>query len=97
MLPWLIMFYQVGTTNRGQGAKTILHGFKFAVAGLWPSAADRCLGGYRYRKQATEDGGSYTMDHSAGVYVFDREGIIRAFLRHDQTPAELAHDITHFY
>lgn len=50
-----------------------------------------------YRKQATEDGGSYTMDHSAGVYVFDREGKIRAFLRHDQTPAELAHDITHFY
>lgn len=50
-----------------------------------------------YRKQPTEDGSSYTMDHSAGVYVFDREGKIRAFLRHDQTPAELAHDITHFY
>ena len=50
-----------------------------------------------YRKQPTADGSSYTMDHSAGVYVFDRKGEIRAFLRHDQTPAELAHDITHFY
>ncbi|WP_328485525.1 SCO family protein [Methylobacillus arboreus] len=50
-----------------------------------------------YAKQQTQDGSSYTVDHSAGVYVFDREGKIRAYLRHDETPEQLAHDITQFF
>lgn len=49
-----------------------------------------------YKKQYVE-GGGYTVDHSAGVYVLDREGHVRAYLRHDETPAQLAEDITHFF
>ncbi|MCB5186701.1 SCO family protein [Methylobacillus caricis] len=50
-----------------------------------------------YVKQVSEDGGAYTVDHSAGVYLFDRNGKIRAYLKHDQSPEQLAHDITQFF
>ncbi|MCB5185072.1 SCO family protein [Methylobacillus gramineus] len=50
-----------------------------------------------YAKQAVEGGGAYTVDHSAGVYLFDRNGKIRAYLKHDQSPEQLAHDITQFF
>ena len=37
--------------------------------------------------------GSYTMDHTAASYVFDRQGKVRLFVRHDKGPAALAHDL----
>jgi protein SCO1/2 len=37
--------------------------------------------------------GSYTVDHTAGSYVFDREGRVRLFLRHGQGPAPIVHDL----
>jgi protein SCO1/2 len=37
--------------------------------------------------------GSYSIDHTAGSYVFDRNGKIRLFLRHGQGPAPIVHDI----
>jgi protein SCO1/2 len=43
----------------------------------------------RCRKQP----GSYTMDHTAGSYVFDPQGHIRLFVKHGQGPQTLAHDI----
>lgn len=49
-----------------------------------------------YKKQSAE-GGGYTVDHSAGVYVLDRGGHVRAYLRHDETPEQLSQDITHFF
>jgi protein SCO1/2 len=35
----------------------------------------------------------YSIDHTAGSYVFDRDGKIRLFVRHGQGPAPLVHDI----
>ena len=36
---------------------------------------------------------SYTLDHTAGSYVFDPQGRIRLFLRQGQPAASVAHDI----
>jgi len=36
---------------------------------------------------------SYTLDHSAGSYVFDPEGHVRLFLRNGASPASIAHDL----
>ncbi|MFZ6766834.1 SCO family protein [Undibacterium sp. Di26W] len=46
-----------------------------------------------YQKVAGKTPGSYTMDHTAGSYVFDPEGRIRLFLRHGQGPEPIAHDL----
>jgi protein SCO1/2 len=46
-----------------------------------------------YAKVPGSDPKSYTIDHSAGTYVFDRDGKLRLFMRHDQTPDEIVHDI----
>jgi protein SCO1/2 len=35
---------------------------------------------------------NYTMDHSAGSYVFDQNGQLRLFIRHGQGPEPIAHD-----
>lgn len=40
---------------------------------------------------ATAD--SYSMDHQAGSYVFDKTGKIRLFIRHDKGAAPLAQDL----
>jgi protein SCO1/2 len=37
--------------------------------------------------------GSYSMDHTAGSYVFDKQGKIRLFLRHGQGPGPIVHDL----
>ncbi len=36
---------------------------------------------------------NYSIDHTAGTYVFDRDGKLRLFVRHGQGPAPLVHDI----
>ncbi|MGH8853890.1 MAG: SCO family protein [Telluria sp.] len=40
-----------------------------------------------------DDPKNYTVDHTAGSYVFDREGKLRLFVRHGQGPGPLAHDL----
>lgn len=37
--------------------------------------------------------GSYTMDHTAGSYVFDPEGRLRLYIKHAQGPEILAKDL----
>jgi protein SCO1/2 len=37
--------------------------------------------------------GSYTIDHTAGSYVFDPQGRVRLFTRHGTGPEALAHDL----
>ena len=44
-------------------------------------------------KQESTSKGGYTLDHSAGVYVFDRDGNLRLFLSHGQSAKDIAHDI----
>lgn len=46
-----------------------------------------------YQKVPGKQPGSYTMDHTAGSYVFDPKGNIRLFVKHGQGPQNLAHDI----
>lgn len=47
-----------------------------------------------YAAKVSEPGKSgYTMDHSAGLYVFDKQGAARIYLGYGQKPADIAHDL----
>ncbi len=46
-----------------------------------------------YEKVPGKTPGSYTLDHSAGSYVFDKQGHIRLFVRFNQGPEPIAHDL----
>jgi len=46
-----------------------------------------------FQKQPGKTADSYTVDHSAGTYVFDPAGRARLFARHDQPVPDLVHDI----
>ena len=46
-----------------------------------------------YQKVAGARPDSYTMDHSAGTFVFDRQGRLRLDVRYGQGPEVFAHDI----
>ena len=46
-----------------------------------------------YAKVEGADPKAYTVDHTAGTYVFDKQGHLRLFIRHGQTPALIAHDL----
>ena len=46
-----------------------------------------------YAKVPGKTEGSYTMDHTAGSYVFDAQGRIRLFTRYGSGAESLAHDL----
>jgi protein SCO1/2 len=46
-----------------------------------------------YQKQPGATPSSYTVDHSAGVYVFDPQGRLRLYVSHGQGPDVFAHDL----
>jgi len=46
-----------------------------------------------YQKVPGKEPGSYSMDHTAGSYVFDPQGRIRLFVRHGQGAAPIVHDL----
>lgn len=46
-----------------------------------------------YQKVDGKTPGSYTIDHTAGSYVFDTQGRIRLFVRHGQGPDAIVHDL----
>ncbi|AKR44023.1 SCO family protein [Methylophilus sp. TWE2] len=47
-----------------------------------------------YAAKVSEPGKSgYTMDHSAGLYVFDKSGAPRIYLGYGEKPANIAHDL----
>lgn len=46
-----------------------------------------------YKKQPSGGKGGYTIDHSAGIYVFDKQGALRVFMNHGQKPQDIAHDL----
>ena len=46
-----------------------------------------------YKKVGDENGATYTMDHSAGSYVFDPKGHVRLFVRYGLGAQPLAADI----
>lgn len=46
-----------------------------------------------YQKVPGKEPGSYTMDHTAGSYVFDPQGRLRLFVRHGQGAEPIVHDL----
>jgi protein SCO1/2 len=46
-----------------------------------------------YAKVPGKAPASYSMDHTAGSYVFDKNGKVRLFLRHGQGAAPIVHDL----
>lgn len=46
-----------------------------------------------YQKQPGKSDSSYTIDHSAGTYVFDKSGRVRLFLRHEAAVEDVVHDV----
>jgi protein SCO1/2 len=46
-----------------------------------------------YSKVPGSAPGSYTIDHMAGSYVFDRDGRLRLFIRHGGTADSIVHDV----
>lgn len=46
-----------------------------------------------YQKQPGATPDTYTMDHSAGTYIFDPQGRLRLFVSHGQGPEVFAHDL----
>jgi protein SCO1/2 len=46
-----------------------------------------------YQKVPGRTPASYSIDHTAGAFVFDRDGRLRLFIRHGTPPADIAADI----
>jgi protein SCO1/2 len=46
-----------------------------------------------YQKVPGKTPGSYTMDHTAGTYVFDPQGRVRLFIRYGQPVEPVVHDL----
>jgi protein SCO1/2 len=46
-----------------------------------------------YQKQTGSSPGNYTMDHSAGTYIFDPQGRLRLFVGLAQGPDVFTHDL----
>jgi protein SCO1/2 len=46
-----------------------------------------------YRKQEGREPGTYTMDHSAGAFVFDPQGRLRLYVGYGQGADVFAHDL----
>jgi protein SCO1/2 len=46
-----------------------------------------------YQKQPGTTPGSYSMDHSAGTFIFDPDGRLRVYVSYGQGPKVFAHDI----
>lgn len=59
------------------------------------SATERVAQDFKlfYKKQASGGNSGYTIDHSAGIYVFDKQGALRVFMNHGQKPQDIAHDL----
>ncbi|WP_028100917.1 SCO family protein [Pseudoduganella violaceinigra] len=72
-------------------------GFDPRFVGLYgtPEQTDATAKAFKvfYRKVPGKTPDSYTIDHTAGSYVFDKNGRIRLFLRHGGGPTPVAHDL----
>ena len=71
--------------------------FNPAFLGLYGDAAATLLTAKAFRifyeKQPGKTPDSYTLDHTAASYVFDREGRLRLFVRYGQNGSDLVKDI----
>jgi protein SCO1/2 len=71
--------------------------FNPTFLGLYGNAAETAATAHEfkilYQKQPGATPGSYSMDHSAGTFIFDPQGRLRLFVAHGQGPDLFAHDI----
>jgi protein SCO1/2 len=71
--------------------------FDSSFLGLWGEQAviDKVAKDFKVfaQKVPSKDSKSYTIDHTAGSYVFDDQGRIRLFVRHDQGGDGLQKDL----
>lgn len=60
-----------------------------------PAATDKVARQFKvfYARVAGSTPGSYSIDHTAGSYVFDRNGKVRLFVRHGMGAAPVTHDL----
>lgn len=72
-------------------------GFDDRFLGLWGTPAEiaATLSEYKvYAAKVTEPGkAGYNMDHSAGLYVFDKTGAPRIYMSYGEKPENIAHDL----
>ncbi|HEY3326434.1 MAG TPA: SCO family protein [Novimethylophilus sp.] len=45
-----------------------------------------------YSRQESASKAGYSLDHSGGVYIFDKKGNLRVYLNFGQKPLDIAHD-----
>jgi protein SCO1/2 len=72
--------------------------FDSRFTGLRPQseeALENVVKGYRifYQKVLSKDPSNYTIDHTAGSYVIDKQGHLRLFVKHNQGEQVLADDL----
>jgi protein SCO1/2 len=79
-----------------QVLKQYVPSFNPAFLGLYGNAAEteRAAKEFKvfYQKQPGKDG-AYSMDHSAGTFVLDRDGRLRLFAQYGASHTALTHDI----
>jgi protein SCO1/2 len=65
--------------------------------GLWGSLQETAatLGNFKiyFAKVPGKTETDYTIDHSSGMYIFDKQGNIRLYTSYGQKPADIANDI----
>lgn len=72
--------------------------FHPAFLGLYADAATTAATAKEFKvfyvKQPGSTPTTYTVDHTAGSYVFDPKGKLRLYLRHGETPERIAADLS---
>jgi protein SCO1/2 len=72
-------------------------GFDPTFIGLYGTAEETALTAKEfkvfYQKVPGKTATSYTMDHTAGAYVFDKEGRVRLFVRHGASVDDITADL----
>jgi protein SCO1/2 len=65
--------------------------------GLWGSLQEtaEAMGNYKifFAKVPGDSENNYTIDHSSGIYVFDKKGNVRYYIGYGEKPADMASDI----
>lgn len=71
------------------------HAFDPSFIGLYGNEQETAevAKSYRVFYAKVPTGNSYTVEHTALTYVFDREGTVRMALRHEMTPEQSVEDI----
>lgn len=71
--------------------------FDSRFVGLWGEKAelDAITKSFRvtYEVRPGKTPTTYTIDHTAGMYVFDPQGRLRLLIRHGERPEKVAHDL----